>query len=80
MPSTSKNIVHVDDFNIEYDPSGEVSQFYSDLSVYNPRGDIIARKQISVNDPLRTQGITMYQVKGKSVYLSNLLQDFRQTC
>ncbi|XP_065617966.1 cytochrome c biogenesis protein CCS1, chloroplastic isoform X2 [Quercus suber] len=39
----------------------EVSQFYTDLSLFDLNGKEIMRKTISVNDPLRYGGITIYQ-------------------
>lgn len=39
----------------------QVSQFHSDLSVLDLNGKEIMRKTISVNDPLRYGGITIYQ-------------------
>lgn len=38
-----------------------VSQFHSDLSLYDLNGKEVMRKTISVNDPLRYGGITIYQ-------------------
>jgi cytochrome c biogenesis protein len=52
----------VNDFTIEYLPNGQVSQFFSDLSVLDSKnGREIQRKTISVNVPLREGGVTMYQ-------------------
>lgn len=62
MPYSARNFVEVDGFKVKYDDAGGVSQFFSDLSVYDPNGTLISRKKISVNDPLRVRGITMYQV------------------
>eukprot|EP00899_Mesostigma_viride_P019727 jgi/Mesvir1/27756/Mv07443-RA.3 len=53
--------LQVNNFRIEYLPSGMVSQFYSDLSIVSPRGQAMETKEISVNDPLRFQGLTVYQ-------------------
>ncbi|XP_031128465.1 cytochrome c biogenesis protein CCS1, chloroplastic-like [Ipomoea triloba] len=53
--------VHVNRFYMEYYESGEVSQFHSDLSLYDLDGKEVMRKTISVNDPLRYGGITIYQ-------------------
>ncbi|KAG0466806.1 hypothetical protein HPP92_017787 [Vanilla planifolia] len=53
--------VHVNKFSIDYHESGEVSQFHSDLSLFNVDGKELIRKAISVNDPLRYGGITIYQ-------------------
>ena len=39
-------------------------QFYSDLTLLDPiTGDVLLSKKISVNDPFRYQGVTMYQVR-----------------
>ena len=61
MPSVAKSTVQVNDFTIDYLPNGQVSQFYSDLSVVDPKGKETSRKTISVNVPLRVGGVTMYQ-------------------
>lgn len=61
MPGIAKSSVQVNDFTIDYLPNGQVSQFYSDLSVVDPNGKEMSRKTISVNVPLRAGGVTMYQ-------------------
>ncbi len=38
---------------MKYREDGAVDQFLSDISVLGPRGAELARKSISVNDPLR---------------------------
>ncbi|XP_024923032.3 cytochrome c biogenesis protein CCS1, chloroplastic [Ziziphus jujuba] len=53
--------VHVNRFYMDYYDSGEVSQFHTDLSLYDLDGKEVLRKTISVNDPLRYGGITIYQ-------------------
>ncbi|XP_057964230.1 cytochrome c biogenesis protein CCS1, chloroplastic [Malania oleifera] len=53
--------VHVNRFFMEYYDSGEVSQFRTDLSLFDLDGKEVLRKTISVNDPLRYGGITIYQ-------------------
>ncbi|KAG9440873.1 hypothetical protein H6P81_021038 [Aristolochia fimbriata] len=53
--------VHVNQFYMDYYDTGEVSQFHSDLSLFDLDGKEIMRKMISVNDPLRYGGITIYQ-------------------
>ncbi|XP_078180197.1 cytochrome c biogenesis protein family [Carex rostrata] len=53
--------VHVNRFYMEYYESGEVSQFYTDISLFNLEGKEVLRKTIRVNDPLRYGGITIYQ-------------------
>ncbi|KAK8943180.1 hypothetical protein KSP39_PZI009197 [Platanthera zijinensis] len=53
--------VHVNKFSMDYYESGEVSQFHSDISLFDVNGKELMRKTISVNDPLRYGGITIYQ-------------------
>ncbi|KAF6166569.1 hypothetical protein GIB67_005431 [Kingdonia uniflora] len=53
--------VHVNKFSMDYYDSGEVSQYHTDLSLYDLNGKEVMRKTISVNDPLRYEGITIYQ-------------------
>ncbi|KAL5053910.1 hypothetical protein RYX36_034592 [Vicia faba] len=53
--------IHVNKFSMDYYESGEVSQFRTDLSLLNMDGKEVMRKTISVNDPLRYEGITIYQ-------------------
>ena len=53
--------VKVNRFWIDYTAEGVIDQFYSDLSVINPAGDELKRKTIHVNEPLRYQGVTLYQ-------------------
>lgn len=53
--------VKVNRFWIDYLPTGEIDQFYSDLSVLDQDGKEIDRKTIHVNEPLRHNGVTLYQ-------------------
>ncbi|OWM83787.1 hypothetical protein CDL15_Pgr004218 [Punica granatum] len=53
--------VHVNRFYMDYYDSGEVSQFHTDLSLLDLSGKEVMRKTVSVNDPLRYGGITIYQ-------------------
>ncbi|KAF3435625.1 hypothetical protein FNV43_RR22716 [Rhamnella rubrinervis] len=53
--------IHVNRFYMDYYDSGEVSQFHTDLSLFDLDGKEVLRKTISVNDPLRYGGITIYQ-------------------
>ncbi|CAA7048276.1 unnamed protein product [Microthlaspi erraticum] len=53
--------VHVNRFTMDYYDSGEVSQFHSDLSLRDLNGKEVLRKTISVNDPMRYGGVTIYQ-------------------
>lgn len=60
-PSGAGYGLYLDQFDIKYRPSGKVEQYFSTLSVLNDNGDILYSKKISVNDPLRWKGVTMYQ-------------------
>eukprot|EP00850_Spirogloea_muscicola_P018338 SM000167S02951 [mRNA] locus=s167:75050:77431:- [translate_table: standard] len=51
----------VNRFYIDYRPTGEVEQFHSDLALVSLDGAEVLSKTISVNDPLRYGGITVYQ-------------------
>uniref|UniRef100_A0A7N2MY97 PFU domain-containing protein n=1 Tax=Quercus lobata TaxID=97700 RepID=A0A7N2MY97_QUELO len=53
--------VHINRFYMDYYDSGEVSQFHTDLSLFDLDGKEKMRKTISVNDPLRYGGVTIYQ-------------------
>ncbi|ANV86978.1 cytochrome c biogenesis protein [Picosynechococcus sp. PCC 7117] len=67
--------VNVNRFWIDYTPTGDIDQFYSDLSVVDEQGQELERKTISVNHPLRYDGITFYQtswsIGGVQVQLNN---------
>jgi cytochrome c biogenesis protein len=67
--------VKVNRFWIDYLPTGEIDQFYSDLSVLNQGGKEVDRQTIHVNKPLKHNGVTMYQaswgVAGVNVKLNN---------
>ncbi|KAM0857081.1 hypothetical protein ACQ4PT_048699 [Festuca glaucescens] len=60
-PDVFNTEVHVNRFYMEYYDSGEVSQFYSNLSLLDLDGKEVMRRTIKVNDPLRYGGITIYQ-------------------
>ena len=56
----------VNDFRIEYNDRGDIDQFYSDLAVIQvdetgENAETISSKTISVNNPLRFNGIAVYQ-------------------
>ena len=53
--------VRVNRFWIDYTPEGGIDQFYSDLSVLDQAGKEVKQKTIWVNQPLRYQGVTLYQ-------------------
>lgn len=52
--------VQVKKFFIDYRENGSVGQFHSDLAIEEDE-KVAASKVISVNDPLRFGGVTMYQ-------------------
>ena len=53
--------VKVNLFRIDYTDKGDIDQFYSDLSIVNNDGQELKRETISVNHPLRYDGVTLYQ-------------------
>jgi cytochrome c biogenesis protein len=53
--------MRVNRFWIDYTEAGDIDQFYSDLSVLDAQGKEIDRQTIHVNQPLRHQGVTVYQ-------------------
>ncbi len=67
--------IHVNRFWIDYTPEGGIDQFYSDLSVVDNQGEELDRQTISVNHPLRHDGVTFYQtnwgIAGVKVQLNN---------
>jgi cytochrome c biogenesis protein len=67
--------IKVNRFWIDYTPNGVIDQFYSDLSVVNNEGQELDRQTISVNHPLRYQGVTFYQtnwgIAGVKVQINN---------
>lgn len=52
--------VHNDKFAIDFYNTGMPSEFRSDLSLMQ-EGKVLAQKRITVNDPLRYEGVTFYQ-------------------
>lgn len=67
--------IKVNKFWIDYTPDGVIDQFYSDLSVIDQQGQELDRKTISVNHPLRHNGVTFYQtnwgIAGVKVQINN---------
>jgi cytochrome c biogenesis protein len=51
----------VNRFWIDYKESGDIDQFYSDISVLDSKGEEVDRKTIHVNQPLKHNGVTVYQ-------------------
>lgn len=61
LPKGAKQVLHVNGFDVEYRPDGSVQQFKSDLSVFDLDGNPKQQKIISVNQPIRFDGVTAYQ-------------------
>jgi cytochrome c biogenesis protein len=53
--------VKVNRFWIDYTSTGQIDQFYSDLSVLGKEGKEVDRQTIYVNKPLKYRGVTLYQ-------------------
>ena len=53
--------IHVNRFWIDYLHTGQIDQFYSDLSIVDANGNEQDRKTIFVNEPLRHNGVVLYQ-------------------
>lgn len=56
-----KTTARINDFWITYTKNKTISQFYSDLSVFNDQGNETKRKTISVNHPFIYKSIYYYQ-------------------
>nr|YP_010336198.1 c-type cytochrome biogenensis protein [Chroodactylon ornatum]UNJ14604.1 c-type cytochrome biogenensis protein [Chroodactylon ornatum] len=63
----------VNDFYITYDPEGNISQFYSDISIVNNQYIEQQHKQISVNHPLKFDDTTIYQTDWNIIGINALL-------
>lgn len=61
---------YIRDFRITYSEEGNIDQFYSDLLLFNNRGQEITNKTIYVNEPLRYKGLTFYQTDWSIVGLN----------
>src|SRR3982751_2433768 len=67
LGSLPKWKIRVNDFRIEYYPEGQapertavVKQYFADLSVVNPSGQVMKRETISVNHPLIMDDTVIY--------------------
>jgi cytochrome c biogenesis protein len=61
LTTIPKTAIRINDFWITYTKTRTVSQFYSDISVLNNKGNETDRKTISVNYPLIHKNIYYYQ-------------------
>ena len=88
---SSKLTLALDNFSIQRDPAGRPEQFTSQLRILEgdgSDGSLLKQAEISVNHPLRFQGVTLYQADwalaaislqlGRSPLLQLPLQSFPQ--
>ena len=88
---SSKLTLALDNFSIQRDPAGRPEQFTSQLRILEgdgSGGSLLKQAEISVNHPLRFQGVTLYQADwalaaislqlGRSPLLQLPLQSFPQ--
>lgn len=77
-PGGAYRDLKVESFDIEYNGDGSVSQFFTNISLNNDEGKTLTEKTISVNHPLRYEGVTIYQVS-HPMDSSLALLDLRRT-
>lgn len=61
LSNLSQQPLRINDFWINYNKSGFIQQFQSDISILSGKGQEVQRKTISVNNPLVYKGVTFYQ-------------------
>ena len=65
----------INDFWVNYNKTGLIKQFQSDISILNGKGNEVLRKTISVNNPLVFKDLTLYQtdwgITGVRIKMSN---------
>lgn len=61
LSKISQQAIRINDFWIDYNKLGLIKQFQSDISILSGKGSEVARKTISVNNPLSFKGLTFYQ-------------------
>ena len=54
-------LAKVDDFFLTFNRDKSVQQFFSNISLIDNQGNILLKKSVSVNTPLRFKGATFYQ-------------------
>jgi len=58
----SKDLIgKINDFFITFNQDKSIQQFFSDVSILDNKGKVILRDSISVNSPLKLNGLTFYQ-------------------
>ena len=65
----------INNFWITYTKDLQTEQFYSDLSLFDEKGNEVKRKIIFVNEPLRYKNFTMYQTDWNIVGIKLLLNN-----
>ena len=73
----SQSSARINDFWITYTPTKTISQFYSDISILNSKGNETNRKTVSVNYPLIQDGVYYYQTDWNLIGLR--IQNAKQT-
>jgi cytochrome c biogenesis protein len=69
LPGGANRVLRLDKFVIDYRSDGSIGQFRSVLTQLDLDGRRLGQQEISVNQPLRFGGVTVYQVR-PSVHLS----------
>ncbi|MCD7451587.1 hypothetical protein HAX54_012642 [Datura stramonium] len=65
--------IHLNRVYIDYDESGEVSQFHTDISLFDLNGKEVLRKTISVNDPLRSNSNLPIQIDRSKIVIADAI-------
>lgn len=55
----------IDNFTIRYNEDSSIKQFYSNIYLFNNKGQYLTRQSISVNHPLFFKNLTFYQTDWK---------------
>nr|QCI05410.1 cytochrome c biogenesis protein ccs1 [Crouania attenuata] len=56
------NLVYkIDAFSITYNKDNSIKQFFSNISIFNNRYQLLTKQMISVNHPLKFRNLTFYQ-------------------
>nr|YP_010338125.1 c-type cytochrome biogenensis protein [Erythrolobus coxiae]UNJ17710.1 c-type cytochrome biogenensis protein [Erythrolobus coxiae] len=56
-----QTLYQVNDFRIDYNADESISQFYSEISVYDSKNKLVKSELINVNKPLKYENIVIYQ-------------------
>nr|YP_010337107.1 c-type cytochrome biogenensis protein [Pseudoerythrocladia kornmannii]QUE28188.1 Ccs1 [Pseudoerythrocladia kornmannii]UNJ16692.1 c-type cytochrome biogenensis protein [Pseudoerythrocladia kornmannii] len=72
---SQKCIGRVDDFWIAYNKDGSINQFFSKIILQNLNGEVVKKATISVNSPLKYDGIAIYQTDWNITGLKIVVDD-----